>query len=591
MGLVGGLLAVGRAFAHVLHRQRAGDDQHLVEAAQARGLQQHAPQARVDGNARQLATQGADAAFAVHRRQFLQQVETVADRLAVRRLDKGEIRDVAQAQVQHLQDHRRQVGAQDLRIGEFRPAEEILLAVQADADTRLDAATAALALVGAGLRHRLDGQALHLGAIAVAADARGAGIDHVADARHGQRGFRHVGGQHDLAPGGGLEDLLLLGRGQPRIQRQHLGEAQVGLAQHLGGVADLALAGQEHQHVAGALADALLVGLDLGQRGEDALIDRQVVLDPVAVLVGLGGQRAVPGFHRVGAPGDFDDRRVIEMLAEALQVDGRRGDDDLQVRAARQQLLQVAEQEVDVQRALVGLVDDQRVVLFQEAVVLGFRQQDAVGHQLDQGALGALVLEAHLVADQLAQRRGQFLGDPGRHAARRQPARLGMADQAVHAPADLQADLRQLGGLARAGLAGDDQYLMLLQRRLDLVALGGNRQRVVVTNAWHALPPRLHLGAAGLEALQPLRQPRVIGLLLQLVQLTTQAVTVGGKRLIEVVQQGGNGRQGVGHLAVAGISERARLSQIFHARARHARCAAVTLATFDDPGEQQWTIP
>src|SRR5690606_24006397 len=92
--------------------------------------------------------------LAVDRRKLLQQVEAVADGLAVRRLDEGEILYVAQAQVQHLQDHRCKVGAQDFRVGELRAAEKILLAVQANADTRLDPSPAALALVGAGLGDR-----------------------------------------------------------------------------------------------------------------------------------------------------------------------------------------------------------------------------------------------------------------------------------------------------------------------------------------------------------------------------------------------------------------------------------------------------
>ncbi len=359
MGLVGGLLAVCRALAHILHRQRAGHDQHLGQTALLRGFEQHAAQARVDRQPRQLASQRGQLGLAVDRRELLQQVgvddrahrlvKAVADGLAIRRLDEGEILNVAQAQMQHLQDHRGEVGAQDFRIGKFRPTEEILLAVQTDADTRFNPPAAALALVGAGLGHRLDRQALNLSAVAVAADARGAGIDHVANARHRERSLGDVGGQHDLAPRSRLEDLLLLGRRQPRIQRQHLGELQIGLAQHLGGVADFPLAREEHQHIAGTLANAALVGGNLVQRGEDALVDGEVVLDAVAVLVDLGGQRAIPGFHRVGAPGDFDDRRIVEMFAEALQIDGRRSDDHLQIRPARQQHLQEAEQEVDVQ--------------------------------------------------------------------------------------------------------------------------------------------------------------------------------------------------------------------------------------------------
>ncbi|MNI72788.1 hypothetical protein D3C73_1287480 [compost metagenome] len=90
----------------------------------------------------------------------------------------------------------------------------------------------------------------------------------------------------------------------------------------------------------------------------------------------------------------------------------------------------------------MGFVDDDRVVAFQIAVVLGFRQQDAVGHQFDQGIGIALVLEAHLIADQRTQRRAQLFGNPAGHAARGDPPWLGMADQAMLAATDFQADLR-----------------------------------------------------------------------------------------------------------------------------------------------------
>ena len=51
---------------------------------------------------------------------------------------------------------------------------------------------------------------------------------------------------------------------------------------------------------------------------------------------------------------------------EPFRVDGRRSDDQFQVGPLRQQLLQVAQQEVDVQRTLMRLVDDDRVVGVEE---------------------------------------------------------------------------------------------------------------------------------------------------------------------------------------------------------------------------------
>ena len=94
----------------------------------------------------------------------------------------------------------------------------------------------------------------------VAADPRQPGVDHVADAGHGQRRLGHVGREHDAPALVRLEDAALLLRRQPREQRQDLGRparaCRVVLAQRLGRLADVALAGQEDQHVAADRRDA-----------------------------------------------------------------------------------------------------------------------------------------------------------------------------------------------------------------------------------------------------------------------------------------------------------------------------------------------
>ena len=154
----------------------------------------------------------------------------------------------------HLQDHRGEIGALDLRLGERGPREEVLFRIQADRDARPDAAAAAGALVRRGLRDLLDGQPLQPAAMAVAADARDAGVDHRADAGHRQRGLGHVGGQHDAAAARRPEHALLLFLREPRVQRQHLAALRMMLAQRFGGLADFALAAQEHQDVARLLA-------------------------------------------------------------------------------------------------------------------------------------------------------------------------------------------------------------------------------------------------------------------------------------------------------------------------------------------------
>ena len=93
----------------------------------------------------------------------------------------------------------------------------------------------------------------------------------------------------------------------------------------------------------------------------DRVGDGVVEVEVLALL-----ERPPALFDREQAARDLDHRRRPvargEVLREAVGVDRGRGDDDLQVGPPRQDLAQVAEQEVDVQAALVRLVDDQRVV-------------------------------------------------------------------------------------------------------------------------------------------------------------------------------------------------------------------------------------
>ena len=189
--------------------------------------------------------------------------------------------------------------------------------------------------------------------------------------------------------------------------------------------------------------------------------------------------RPVAHIDRIEPARDLDHRRAVEVPREALGIDGGRGNDDLQIAALGAELLEVAQQEIDVQAALVRLVDDDAVVLAQLAVALGLGEQDAVGHQLDRGALADLLVEAHLVADAVAELGAELLGDARRDRARGDAPRLGVADARARRDPRLEQDLRQLRGLARAGLAADDDDRMRVDRRADLVAPRVDRQRGV----------------------------------------------------------------------------------------------------------------
>ncbi len=265
------------------------------------------------------------------------------------------------------------------------------------------------------------------------------------------------------------------------------------LRQGVGGVPDLPLAAEENQDVAGPRRTQLV------HRGRDRF--RQVAFDHrartgVGVGFGIGvgrhDQWPVADLHRKGAAGDLDHRRVAEMAREALRVDRRRGDDHLQVGPSWQELPQVAEDKVDVEAAFVGLVDDQRVVLAQQPISLHLCQQDAVRHQLDQAVAADLVGEPHLVADGSARpvvRTAEFLGDAFGHRACGQAPRLGVTDQPAHAPAEFQADLRELRRLAGTGLTSQDHDLVVADRGEDLVLLLTDRQVRGIGDLRHGREP------------------------------------------------------------------------------------------------------
>ena len=162
----------------------------------------------------------------------------------------------------------------------------------------------------------------------------------------------------------------------------------------------------------------------------------------VAVVARVVADRPVPDLHGVRAAGHLDHRRAAEVGGEAGRVDRGRGDDQLEVRPLREELAEVAEEEVDVEAALVGLVDDQHLVGAQQAVPLDLGEQDAVGHHLDVRVRAHSVVEADRVADRLADLGAELLGDALGHRPGGQPAGLRVPDQAAHAEAQLEAQLR-----------------------------------------------------------------------------------------------------------------------------------------------------
>ena len=474
MRVIGGLARFRRALARILDTQERGDDDHLAQATVLLRGHQHARQFDVHRQARHLPADRRQPPLRIDRTELQQLLPAIGHGAFVRRFQERKLLDAPQPKLQHAQDHARQRRAPDLRVGEGRARGEIRLRVQPVTDALGDTPAAAHALVGAGLRNRLDMQPVQLLPRAVALDARIARIHHVADARHRQRGFGHVGRQHQAPARARVEHAVLVGRRQPRVQRHHFGLTVFAPLQRLVRIANLTLARQEHQHIA-TRVDAG----DLVDRRHDGVVDGAFAIAPNIAGVAVARfafERAVAHLHRESAAFHVDHRRVIEMPREPLGVDGGRSDDQLEVGTLAQQLFEIAQQEVDVEAALVRFVHDDGVVGGQPPVAGDLRQQNAVGHELDARVLTHAIGEAHLEPHRGAQWGVEFFSHARGHRARSDTPRLRAADHAGRTPPGCQAQLGQLGGLARTGLTGNHHHRMVADERDDAIGFARDRQ-------------------------------------------------------------------------------------------------------------------
>ena len=271
-------------------------------------------------------------------------------------------------------------------------------------------------------------------------DARQARVHHVLDPRNGDGCLGHVGGHDDLTGRGAGENPALLPGTEPGKQGQDHGPRKLATLQGLAGLPDILLGGHEDQDV------------PPGAAGHQSIHGGCRQLDGRAVLLvfRVGIRTEIACLHRIKPPGHLDHRCIVERLGELLGVDGGRGNDQLQVSSFVDQLFQDAEHKVDVQAALVGLVDDNRIVFVEPGITLGFRQQNAVGNHLDVGLGAALVLKADLVAHRLSEILSQLLGDAGGHGGGGNAPGLGAGNLAADAAPGSQAEFGDLGGFARS---------------------------------------------------------------------------------------------------------------------------------------------
>ncbi|MBW2258716.1 MAG: hypothetical protein JRI25_29600, partial [Deltaproteobacteria bacterium] len=260
----------------------------------------------------------------------------------------------------------------------------------------------------------------------VAGPADEPGIDDHPDAGQGDRGLRHVGGAHHPATPAFPECPRLLLQGQSPVQWEHIPVPQTTQTLHRTG--DLALSGEEHQHVP--------LGRRRGEGGRDAVLQ----------AAHIGQHRLI---RRVDRP-----HRILPPLGvqvRAPQVGGNLV--SVERRGHRDELFPIPHQEqgqeeVEVQAALVELVQDDG----REPVgVPGLHHAEGHpgGDVQDLGVDPGPPLVPYRVADPPAERGPLQLRHPHGQAAAGHPPRLDHQN-----PAPLRAPPRNLGGLARSGGRG-----------------------------------------------------------------------------------------------------------------------------------------
>ena len=389
----------------------------------------------------------------MERAQQVEDLDGAVDAGTVGPRDEVEIFKIADAEFRHAQHYLRQVGAVNFLHGKQGPVLEVVAREEAVTITGGGTPGPALALVAGSLTDGDLDQAGGEGLGVVEVEFSLTGIDDAGDAVDGHRSFGDVGGHDDLvfAFRRLFEDPLLFVLAEARIQRYQvqLFVYRAG-GQNLHDRLDGLLAGQENQQVAGPL------------RSDDA-VDDILDLGDQRFQVGLQRRRIDDDGDRIDLGVDLDQRAIAEVGAKDIGVDGGAGDDNLELGAGFEHPLEQAEDEVDVQAALVGFVDHDDRVAAKQRVELHLLEQDAVGHDLDLGIVVGLILETHLVADQARHGRGQLPTDEFRDRNGGDAAGLGDADDTMVGIAGLMENDRQLGGLAGTGRTLDDDDLILGQ--------------------------------------------------------------------------------------------------------------------------------
>ena len=229
----------------------SGDFRGLLARAPTMRIHDHARQPRRQRQRAQAVAFRRDPAIAVERTEFAQQASRLLQRRRRRRIQKRQGRGIADAPLREVEHQRRQVGAENFRLGIGRQRRGLRLVPQPVTHAGLGAAGTASALIDRGARRAHGFQPRQADVRLIPRHPRHAGIDDNANALDGQRGFRDRGRQHHLALAlrRRRNGAILHGRVQRTEQRHDFDAGIVDpFAEKILGAADLGRPRQKRQH-------------------------------------------------------------------------------------------------------------------------------------------------------------------------------------------------------------------------------------------------------------------------------------------------------------------------------------------------------
>ena len=353
---LGGLfLGVDGTFPGIGNAQSCGDDQHLGQAILPPRLEEHSSERGINREPGEISPQRSHVMEIVQAAQFVEQLVTGSDGGRCRGIEKGKGLDLTELERLHAKDDFGEIGTLDFWCGKGGTFRKLSFRPETDADAVAESPCPSSPLVGAALGDVFDRKALGPVAGIVAAHPRQSCVDHGPDTGQRDGCLGDIRGDDDAAPGTGFEHPLLFPGGHSSEQSEHFGAPAQTAFQQVTGFPDVPFSWHEDEDVAiVGFEEEILHGI--GRGFQESQVFRLLFW------------RRIPDLYRVQPSGDLNDRSIPKMRGKRGRVDGGGGDEQLQIGAPWQEVMEIAEQKIDVEGPFVRFIEDQCRIASQQRV-------------------------------------------------------------------------------------------------------------------------------------------------------------------------------------------------------------------------------